>query len=54
MRMHLISISCGPSARDYRTFECETCEQTETIIADDPMRKPETSAWLRSELKPPH
>jgi hypothetical protein len=53
LRMHLIGVSYGPAARDYRTFECEPCARTETVIADDPMRKPQTSAWLQSELKPP-
>jgi hypothetical protein len=54
LRMTLIGISCGPAARDYRTFECEPCGQTETVIADDPMKTQAASASLHSALKPPH
>jgi hypothetical protein len=42
----------APAARDYRTFECAPCDQTETVITDDPM-KSEKAGWLQSELKPP-
>jgi hypothetical protein len=51
-RMTLTGISLGPQGRDFRTFECEKCNQTETVIADDPMRS-EKVGWLQGELKPP-
>jgi hypothetical protein len=37
VRMALTGISLGPQGRDSRTFECAKCDQTETVIADDPM-----------------
>ena len=52
IRMTLAGIQPGPAGRDYRTFECAACDQTETVIADDPM-KSEKAGWLRGELKPP-
>jgi hypothetical protein len=52
VRMSLTGISLGPHGRDFRTFECAKCEQTETVIADDPM-KSEKAGRLQSELKPP-
>lgn len=52
IRMALVGINPGPAGHDYRTFECARCDQTETVIADDPM-KSEKAGWLRGELKPP-
>jgi hypothetical protein len=31
--MALTGISLGPQGRDFRTFECEKCNQIETVIA---------------------
>jgi hypothetical protein len=50
--LKLISITCAPAAQDYRTFECEPCDQAETVVADDPM-KSDKAGWLKSELRPP-
>jgi hypothetical protein len=52
VRMALTGISLGPQGRDFRTFECAKCDQTETFIADDRM-KSEKAGWLESDLKPP-
>jgi hypothetical protein len=52
VRMPLTGISLGPQGRDFRSFECAKCDQTETVIADDPM-KSEKVGWLQGELKPP-
>ena len=49
--MALTGISLGPHGRDFRTFECAKCDQTETVIADDPTKSDQTG-WLQSELKP--
>jgi hypothetical protein len=52
VRMALTGISLGPQGRDFRTFECAKCDQTKTVIADDPM-KSEKTGRLQGELKPP-
>jgi hypothetical protein len=51
-RMVLVAISLGPQGRDFRTFECAKSDQSETIIAYDPM-KSEKAGRLEGELKPP-
>jgi hypothetical protein len=52
LRMALTGFSLGPAGRDCRTFECAKCDQTETVIVDDPMRS-ENAGWLQGELKRP-
>jgi hypothetical protein len=42
------SRSAGPRF----SYFCAKCDQTKTIIADDPM-KSEKTGWLQGELKPP-
>jgi hypothetical protein len=51
VRMTLSGISLGPQGRDYRTFECEKCDHSETVIAYDPLKFTK-AGWLDGELKP--
>ncbi|WP_246667226.1 response regulator [Bradyrhizobium sp. UNPA324] len=52
-RMALARISPGQRGTEERTFECSTCERTETVsFVVDPM-KTDAVGWLASELKPP-
>lgn len=52
-RMALARISPGQRGFEERTFECSTCERTETIsVPVDPM-KTDAIGWLASELRPP-
>ncbi|MGY4434520.1 uncharacterized protein YlaI [Bradyrhizobium sp. F1.13.1] len=52
-RMALARISPGNSGFEKRTFECSTCERTETAsFAVDPM-KTDAVGWLAGELNPP-
>lgn len=51
--MALARLSPGQRGFEERTFECSTCERTETIsVAIDPM-KTDAVGWLASELRPP-
>jgi hypothetical protein len=43
----------GPSRFEYRTFDCQKCGRTHTmIILSDPMEY-NTRGWLDSDLHPP-
>ncbi|TYO65641.1 response regulator [Bradyrhizobium hipponense] len=52
-RMGLARISPAQKGIEERTFECSTCERTETVaFAVDPMNT-DAVGWLAGELKPP-
>jgi hypothetical protein len=51
-RMLLSKLNCGPSGFGTRTFECQRCGHSTTVVSEDPMIS-DARGWLASELRPP-
>jgi hypothetical protein len=51
----LARITPGSAGFDIRTFECPACEEVHqrVVALGDPMKSPETTGWLRGELRAP-
>ena len=41
-----------PSTHGTRTFECQKCGHSTTVVSEDPMIS-DARGWLASELRPP-
>jgi transposase-like protein len=51
-RMLLSKLNAGPSGFGTRTFECQRCGHSTTVVSEDPMTS-DARGWLASELRPP-
>jgi hypothetical protein len=52
-RMLLAKLEAGPAGSAKRTFECQRCGHTSTIVVSTDPMKSDAVGWLASELRPP-
>lgn len=52
-RMLLAKLEAGPAGSAKRTFECQRCGHTSTIVVSTDPMKSDALGWLASELRPP-